>query len=196
MTITLDITGFYYSIEVNSEGVNNVLEVLEKANGVRSDNGGVLTFEVAPSALDPEKFFVTKLTVNYDADSNPTSRQNNSSIPGRREIGTYSYTDDVTSTANRIGEPGNVGGVLVWQYYVFDQAGKSKNESGINPPARKITPVNENFGLTDGDRIVWRLVGIFGLNEAIDNAPAGMLDGSDGQPLSLKAAAELYKQNM
>lgn len=190
MTITLDITGFYYSIEVDSSGANSVLDVLNRANGVRADNGGVLSFDLDSAG------FVKKLTVAYDGGSDPKSRQNNSAFGLERPVGIYSYSDDVLNSANRIGNSGNVPGLLVWQYYVFDQNGRAKNESVITPPERVITSASEPFGLADGDRIVWRLVGIFGLNQFIDAAREEITTESKGQSLSLKAAAELFRKKM
>ncbi|MDP4021039.1 hypothetical protein Q8W71_00245 [Methylobacterium sp. NEAU 140] len=185
MPIKLDITGFYYSIDVDSSGVTTVLDVLNRANGIRSPNGGVLSFRL-------DKGFVSSLTVEYDGQSSPKSRQNNSPFGPNRPVGIYSYTDDVFSQSNRISNSGNIPGLLAWQYYIFDSAGKQKSGD------RTIVPVSKastTFQIQDGDRIVWRLIGIFGLNQFIDAAQQNLVAEAKGQPLSLKAAGDILDKN-
>lgn len=189
MPITLDITGFYYSIDVSEVGANSVLDVLNRANEVRSPNGGVLSFELE-DAGDRGKF-VKRLTVTYDENSNPVTRQkDNPRLPLERKKGVYSYVDNVLDLSNRIGNEGTVPGLLAWQYYVFDRNGMTQNQD------RKIRSASLGvFPFADGWRVVWRLVGIFGINELIDNSRENLVAEHNGDTISLKAAAQILQNN-
>lgn len=184
MTIRLDITGFYYEIEVENNGANTVGEIMRRAAGVRAPNGGVLSAEF------DSRGFVTELKVVYDGSSEPVSRQENSPFGPRRPLGTYRYADDVLSQSNRISGSGSIPGLLAWQYYVFDAEMRQKNSD------RRIlstTEVPSTYSLVDGDRIVWRLIGIFGLNQFIDSKRESLVAESKGQPLSLKSAGRVLR---
>lgn len=185
MAITLDITGFYYSIDVDTNGVSTVLDVMNKAKNQRAPNGGVLDFDA------DNRGFVSRLSVFYDKASQPVSRQDDPNYPSPfglpRPDGRYEYSDDVLSPTNRIGGSGSIGGLLAWQYYVLDSGQRQKNSD------RKIIPA-VSFDIVDGDRIVWRLVGIFGLNQFLDGAREKLVAESKGQPLSLKAAGRVLQE--
>lgn len=193
--INLDIAGFYYRISVPADGIVTVLDLMNAAKGIRSDNGGVLDFR-----LDFYDRFIETISVNYDRASNPESRQENltPSLPKRRPTGLYSFTDDVTDPANRISSPGRVPGLHAWQYYISDSTGVMKSQIGPTG-LRGIAPVAESdqlpFGapLADGDTVVWRLIGIFGLNHFFDSQRTMLLAKSGGRPLGIKAAVEAMK---
>lgn len=195
--ITLDIAGFYYRGSVPPSGIVTVLELMKALRGVRTPNGGVLDFR-----LDRDDRFIETISVDYDRTSNPESRQQNltPSLPKRRPTGLYSFTDDVMDPANRISSPGRVPGLHAWQYYVSDIDGKMKSQFNPTTGLRGIAPVAESdqdpFGapLADGDTVVWRLIGIFGLNHFFDSQRTMLLAKSGGRPLGLKAAIEVMKQ--
>lgn len=191
MAIRLDITGFYYEEDVPFDaGLTTVLDVMVRAaENPSSLNGGRLSY-----GLD-SKGFVSEIQVRYDAASTPRSRQdkspNDSPFGLERPRGTYRYADDVLSPRNRVEVQGAVPGLLTWQYYVTDAQGRPKNND------REITPVVKPLplALADGDRITWRLVAIFGLNQFIDAARQQVVMESKGQPLSLKAAGRLLRES-
>ena len=194
--INLDIAGFYYRLSVPAGGIVTVLDLMNAARGVRASNGGVLDFR-----LDFADKFVETISVDYDRTSNPESRQQNltPTLPKRRPTGLYSFTDDVTDPANRISSPGRVPGLHAWQYYISDSAGLMKSQIGPTG-VRGIAPAAESdqppFGapLADGDTVVWRLLGIFGLNHFFDSQRTKLLAKSGGRPLGLKAAIEMMKE--
>ena len=193
--ITLDIAGFYYGHSVPADGITTVVNLMEKARGVRTSNGGVLDFR-----LDQNNLFIETISVEYDRVSNPESRQKGlpAAIPGRRPTGLYSFTDDVLDPANRISSPGRIPGLHAWQYYITSADGvlKSRGDSdlmrGIAPAAKSDQPP---YGVTliDGDTVVWRLIAIFGLNHFFDSQRVMLLSNSGGRPLGLKAAIEVMR---
>jgi hypothetical protein len=160
--ITLDITGFYYRHETSPGGISSVLDLMNRAQGVRTKNGGVLSFV---SDVDG---FVETITVDYDDDSKPTSRQTHD----RRLTGRYTYTDSPSNKGNIIlVPPGANAGIHVWQYYITDKNGCLKSGADVEG-IRTIIPFTisdkpPGGPLKDGDTVTWRLVGIFGLEEEL-----------------------------
>ncbi|MEO1749631.1 MAG: hypothetical protein AAFR27_13625, partial [Pseudomonadota bacterium] len=110
---TLDITGFYYEIDVELPPNPTVLDIVREAAGTTAPNGGVLSFQ-------EENDFVTRLTVEYSENSSPKSRQISFTNTGKsfasKSKGRYSYT---TGEGTPTVENGGVPGILAWQYYVF-----------------------------------------------------------------------------
>ncbi len=188
MTIAIDITGFYYDIDVDSSGVTTVVAAMRRAQGVRARNGGVLDFKTDSSG------FISCIEVKYDGNSQPQSRQLNSSFGPNRPIGTYRYSDDIIDKNNRIHVNGAINGLLVWQYYIYDSTNMQKSGGGINRTIEPASTPNTN-ALADGDRIVWRLVAIFGLNQFLDSKQDLLLSESKGQSLSLKSAGSILRNN-
>ncbi|MEO1528291.1 MAG: hypothetical protein AAFX06_22950 [Planctomycetota bacterium] len=195
--INLDITGFYYRIPVEPSGITTVLDLLNAARGSRAPNGGVLDFR-----LDFSGEFIETIAVEYDDRSNPESRQENlsSAFPKRRPQGLYSFTDDVTDPANRIVNPGRVPGLHAWQYYIFDAGNQLRSRFGPSGE-RGIAPVVNSdqppFGvaLNDGDTVVWRLVGIFGLNHFFDFHRNHLISSSRGRPVGFKSAIKTLTES-
>jgi hypothetical protein len=197
--ITLDITGFYYSFQVPYRNdLKTVFDLMKAAMGEKSNNGGIMTFSLEEP---PKDDFLSSITVKYGPTGKPTSRQTNldPTIPPLRPTGTYSFTDDVTKPANRIssGEPGGVPGLLTWQYYIIDKNGVLQSGAGSDRK-RTIVPMklsdkNGQRALQDGDTVVWRLVGIFGLNQFFDRNMKLLVEKSNGKPLGVKAAFEIFK---
>lgn len=180
--ITLDITGFYYRYATSPGGIYSVFDLMNSAQGVRVQNGGVLSFQQDPNG------FVDTITVDYDDNSQPVSRQ--SGEP--RQKTKYSFTDNVRSPVNRISVPGSSTGLLVWQYYITDERGTLK--SGADAQGiRTIVPFTlsdqpPGAPLVDGDTVTWRLVAIFGVADLIDQNKDRLAKINEGGPLSLKAA--------
>jgi hypothetical protein len=183
MKINLDITGMYYGIEVNVTDNATVLDVMKMARGRRAANGGVLDYKVE-TVIDPKtglpRQFIDEITVDYDAQSAPSSRQYgpHRTAGDERAKGLYKYNDNISNPAYVIpgGDPRIVSFRLVWQYYIMDNNGQLRN--GKIDGFRQIVAASESnrpdggVKLQDHDRIVWRAVAIFGLDESIAAAIA------------------------
>lgn len=154
--IKLDITGMLF--ETEAEG-GTVQEVTQNAVG-NSFAGGTLT-----KADFDNDGFLEYLEVDFRS-GNPTSRQKSKkgSTEGLKQAmnGIYGFSDvpkpDLSNV--EVKSPTGIDGVLAWQYYVF----KSGNLITSN---REIIPAGDQMSLKDGDKIVWRLVTIFGFNQAL-----------------------------
>ena len=196
MAITIDITGFYYSFDVPfDEDIKTVFDVMHRASGKRAPNGGVLSFD-----LDDQQKFVNEITVNYDSTSKPMTRQKGGSLIPERPIGRYSFTDNVLDSQNRVNWTGGQAGLLAWQYYVFDSGNTLKSQFGANGERVVIPATTSDRGdgaviLADGDRIVWRVVAIFGLPKIFDANMQMLVANSEGAGLSMKAAAEMLPKS-
>ena len=182
MAITIDITGFYYSADVNLGSIVTVEDAMREAEKITSPAGGKLAVSKDLNG------FVNKLTVVYPPDGRPKSRQSDDPRP----VGTYSYDDNPLKGGTVVSGNGNIDGQLAWQYYVSRAGMILNNDRAIIPfdksNAGKIGP------LQDGDVVTWRLVAIFGLRrEMQDNIK--MLEGlvADGGQLSMKSAIRALK---
>lgn len=178
--ITLDVTGFYYSVKVDLERFDRrdrdevtVKDVTEAAVGRTGTTGGRLK-EVDFS----DRGFLNRITVEHSRP--PKSRQTfggrDQRHPQNLPIGVYSYSDEFLPSL----EVGDITFTPVWQYYVFDRTGDL--ETGSNRArdlTRSITPSAESdrdVTLRQGYLIRWRLVCIGGLrrqaSEFIASLPA------------------------
>lgn len=180
MEITIDVTGMYYSNTVTVAEGSTVFDVMQAASVQRAPgNGGILTFglELASDGVTPSGF-LNQIKIVYDEESDPRSRQLvTAGQPGApRPKGVYLYNDDMSRDPFLV--DGGVSFRLAWQYYISDAEGRSRNANVDG--TRKIVPFlrsNEGEGsveLHNGDRIVWRAVAIFGIDEAIEAAGKGI----------------------
>ncbi|MEM6691517.1 MAG: hypothetical protein AAF664_18965 [Planctomycetota bacterium] len=177
-SITLDITGFYYSKTFTGEQLamvkgKTVEELTWLARGMIGDGkrGKLTEVEFKPGMADPSDSFLQTLTVDFNKREGedikaPRSRQINSPS-GNPPRGVYSYSDTLTNVVNGNG----ISFTPVWQYYVFNKDKQLQSGAPANDPtARKIVPANKSAGLEIGDRVVWRLVLIGGVFERISCA--------------------------
>ena len=196
MEVTLDITGFYYSTTIDlTDKIKTVEDVMDAAKDKPGDQGGQLSF--VRNKID--KRFIDTITVDYPEGSTPVTRQKNGKKPLERPTGKYTFTDDITDKRNRIDWTGGEPGILAWQYYVFDSKrtlkSSGKNNERVILPMAESDRKPDGVTLEDGDRIVWRLVTIFGIASIID-AKMDMLVAKGGKgPMSVKNAMALIDQN-
>lgn len=180
--IKIDVTGFYYRGQVDPEGVKTVADAMNKADGVPSPiNGGILTVSSDANG------FVNSISVDYPTDSTPESGQG----LGPRPTGSYSFDDDPMGQGNLIPGAGSIDGQLAWQYYV-ERDGVVLNRN------RRITPYTDSdseFGdLQSGDKIIWRLVAIFGLREAMQQQRQTLENFvAQNGAISMKSAVRLVR---
>ncbi len=172
MEITIDITGMYYRNTVNIDKENpTVFDVMQAAAGVRAPNGGMMAFTTVDKNF-MEYPFVNSITVFYDDESLPMTRQTGASSvkTPQRPKGVYTFNDNNTVSESQIDD--GISYQIAWQYYVSN--GKTIKNLGVDG-ARGIVPVkNSNqapngIPLADGDTITWRLVAIFGLAETLES---------------------------
>lgn len=194
--INLEVTGFYYQLSVPADGIVTVIDLMNAARGVKSPNGGVMDF-----ALDVDGRFIETIAVKYDRTSTFGSSQRNLTVlPKRRPTGgLYSFTDDAIAPANRISRPGQVPGLLAWQYYVSDINGRMKSRIGTTEPlgigtAAESDQLALGEPLEDGDTVAWRIVAIFGLNHYFDSKRDMLLAKGGERPIGLKAAIEVLRE--
>ncbi|MEM0942550.1 MAG: hypothetical protein AAGI70_01260 [Pseudomonadota bacterium] len=182
--IKIDITGFYYEIEVDPEGVVTVADAMRKATEAVAPNGGKLKVDTDLNG------FVNCLTVDYPSDARPASRQSGDTRP----VGKYSYDDNPIGGGNVVPGGGNINGQLAWQYYV-EREGVTVNRD------RVIIPITQSDQSAVGplqptDLIIWRLVAIFGLREKMkenqDVLDALVAESPQGN-LSMKSAMRHLK---
>lgn len=177
MTIKIDITGFYYEQKIDAEGIVTVEDAMRAAAQSPAPNGGIL------SVSSDLNGFVNSITVEYPSTARPVSRQSG----GPRPVGTYSYDDNPLNGGNVIPGSGNVDGQLAWQYYV-------RRGGAVVNADRRIVPFDRSDEgsvgpLQDGDVIVWRLVGIFGLRQImLERSDEIQSLSADGAPISMKTA--------
>lgn len=195
--IILDIPCFYYHMPVPPDGIATVLDLMNAAKGAESPTGGVLDFE-----LDRNRRFVQTISVHHRRKSDPECRyQNLSVLPTRRPTGgNYSFTDDVTDPKNWINGPGRVPGLHTWQHYVFDSQGRTKSHlcpTGLRDiaPLAETQPLATGEPLEDGDRAVWRLVALFGLNHFFEAHRDTLRVKTDGKPIGLKSAIAILRED-
>lgn len=179
MTIEIDITGFYYRNSIDAESIVTVADAMKKAAAGPAPNGGLLT------VTDDANGFVNSITVVYPSAASPQSGQG----LGARPKGIYGFNDDPLTGNNAVPGTGNINGQLVWQYYV-ERGGAVLNND------RKIYAYTESDSapmvgaLEDGDKIIWRLVAIFGLQEMMQGKEDALVDMvAKGNPnMSMKSA--------
>lgn len=188
--IHLDITGFYYRFSCELDGIRTVFDLMSKARGVPTANGGKLFFDADPARPN----FCQTITVEYPAGSRPKSRQSGDPRP----LGLYTYTDDVLDPNNRIVVPNGQTGLHIWQYYITNRDRQIKtgpNEAGNRAIVGFKVSDQEPYGaaLEDEDTVTWRLVAIFGIADSIDKNRTMLTEKANGKPLGLKAAISMLK---
>lgn len=194
--VEVDITGFYFDEKVIIKKGSTVFDVMKAVRDKTANAEKKLTFSDAvddPATEKDENRFLRSITVTYTGSAVPRSRQ--SYTPKKERLFHFADTPQQKITAMEGGQPkeGAAPGALAWQYYVLskplsDGSGRVlKNVIG-NGNQRRIVPfkdsasANGGIELEDGDRIVWRLVGIFGTDDptgsANDTEPKMELTGS------------------
>ena len=163
--VTLDIAGFYYSIDVEVPESSTVKDVLDAAKGVPNLLGAILDYG-SEGSLDTA-FTVDRITITH-TNGSARSRQTGASDPRTYEDGIYSFSDDgefhSPSHRFRAKDP-NKNFVHAWQYYVYDENFQDlSRKNGGNLP-RKIVGYSDagpekGYVLKDGYTVVWRLVTI------------------------------------
>lgn len=169
--VTLDITGFYFSIDVDVPANSTVQDLMRDAATLSKEPGfpgqpkdpqgnplQKAHFEWTPSKARNGKF-LSSITVRHFM--KPPTRQ----LPthGATEIqdgvteGVHTYCDEPGSNLGKSG--------VFWQYYVFEPLadGKFKIVNGIRPDnTRRIVGSgdadNKEYILAEGYRVVWRAV--------------------------------------
>lgn len=133
MKIKLSIVGFYFGIEVNVPKGSTISDVMIAA--VEKSRGTDKEFTYSPTPYGS----LSNVTVIHKTEAE--SRNSKRTYPK----GVYSYTDDAN-----YGNPS-----LVWQYYIFNKNDERREDRGSEIPYEK-----NKTKLHDGDKIIWRLVGI------------------------------------
>ncbi len=195
--VGVDITGFYFDETVIVKKGATVFDVMTAVAAKTKGTDKELTFAAAP-VDDPktpadETRFLKSITVTYGESAVPRSRQ--SHRPKKERLFHFSDSPQQKIVAMENGEPKKdaAPGALAWQYYVLSKpldngSGRVlKNAIGTGN-LRRIVPfkdsntANGGIELEDGDRIVWRLVGIFGTDapegDTKTAAPAVEMAGS------------------
>ncbi|MEM1063487.1 MAG: hypothetical protein AAGJ97_14275, partial [Planctomycetota bacterium] len=131
---TLDITGFYYSLKIDVDDLQEpatVETVTKAAVGKQGDTGGVLV--TADFVTGKRPGFLTTLTVDHRGGT-PSSRQerpggNNVKFPPDGTLPSKFYTYSDAGISCRQTDPLRASLSFVWQYYVFRE-GKLITASG------------------------------------------------------------------
>lgn len=159
VNVTLDVTGFFFSKQVNVDENSTIKEVMIRV--VEESAGTDAEFTFSPHITAAGEF-CRMISIHFK--EKPKTRQfsqdGNPFEPPNLRMGVYEFDDYAQS--NQEANP-----QLAWQYYVVGQDGKGELRSGEVDGRRTVVPFSKsNMGvgavpkLKEGDRIFWRLVGI------------------------------------
>jgi hypothetical protein len=160
--VTLDVTGMYFSKEVEVEPNSSVKQVMDTVQTSTTGASQQFSFKAKINPRNGREF-VGKITVFHTGPAVSRQYQPGGDPPNRYKSGEYEWDDEINPKL-----PEEVP-QLIWQYYVTDKDGKSK--SGKFGGTRVIVPFSESdvgalgyeapVVFEDGDVITWRMVGIF-----------------------------------
>lgn len=181
MTVTLDITGMYFNIEVPfvpNETIRGLMLRVQTITGAPGYDPAKPIVEFFEEPFSAGQFTLDGVTVIHrlgSAKSRQNVRDAAGTIIGQRQYqgGIYHFSDDSVSVnpsrpleGLRAADP-NKAFISSWQYYVYNQDGTEivRRRPGTMPsPDREIVPYSRNNPadiIQDGQTIVWRLITIF-----------------------------------
>jgi hypothetical protein len=141
--VTVDITGFYFSIDVDATDGDTVLDVMRKAE-TQSGGGGKPVLRFMSTANGSIRTFSVE-HVNA-----PVSRQykEKSFFPNDLKPGFYEFTEKAPDSNNQL---------IAWQYYIMEPIPGSADGFRTLSADRAIEFAGASkFKWSDGMKIIWR----------------------------------------
>jgi hypothetical protein len=158
VSVTVEVTGMYFSFTVKADPNWSVLRVMEEV--ATATKGTDQEFAFVQKANTTGRIFVEEISVLHKKPAISRQKPSAGESPRQSKAGLYLWNDRINPV------PSESVPQLIWQYYVTDANGKSK--SGKFGGTRIVVPFSESNTaggrpcvFEEGDVITWRMIGIF-----------------------------------